>query len=252
MKPTRRPAATAGSRRRRRRAQPARPPPPHAARARRARARRDGRAHAKDKLRRRSRPPPATSTATSAARARRRGCPRAHRPRPAACSPGRAVGAKQATELQHELDTLARRQTVLEDEQLEVMEQREAVGADLEHAACAARRRPSRTVIDDRPSAATRALADIDAARARPRPRPRRGWPTSFPPTCWPPTRSGAQQRGVGAALLQARRCQSCRLELDRTAICAAHGRAADEVVHCEECGVILVRTRSRACDGRR
>jgi uncharacterized protein len=34
------------------------------------------------------------------------------------------VGAKQAVDLQHELETLARRQSVLEDEQLEVMEQR--------------------------------------------------------------------------------------------------------------------------------
>ncbi|MDQ1513681.1 MAG: uncharacterized protein QOC59_1523 [Microbacteriaceae bacterium] len=31
---------------------------------------------------------------------------------------GAGIGAKQATELQHELETLARRQTVLEDEQL--------------------------------------------------------------------------------------------------------------------------------------
>ena len=37
------------------------------------------------------------------------------------------VSAKRATDLQHELDTLARRQSVLEDELLEVMEQREAV-----------------------------------------------------------------------------------------------------------------------------
>jgi uncharacterized protein len=34
------------------------------------------------------------------------------------------VGAKQAVDLQHELETLARRQSVLEDEELEVMEQR--------------------------------------------------------------------------------------------------------------------------------
>src|SRR3954469_944365 len=41
---------------------------------------------------------------------------------------GSGIGAKQATELQHELETLARRQGVLEDEQLEIMEQREALG----------------------------------------------------------------------------------------------------------------------------
>src|SRR5580765_9106444 len=37
---------------------------------------------------------------------------------------GAGIGAKQAADLQHELETLARRQAVLEDEELEVMEQR--------------------------------------------------------------------------------------------------------------------------------
>jgi predicted nucleic acid-binding Zn-ribbon protein len=51
------------------------------------------------------------------------------------------------------------------------------------------------------------------------------------------------EQRGVGAAPLVARRCQACRLELDRTAIAELKAAPADELVHCEECGVILVRT---------
>ena len=37
-------------------------------------------------------------------------------------------------------------------------------------------------------------------------------------------------------ALLQ-RRCQACRLELDRTALAALRSAPADEVVYCEECG---------------
>ena len=45
------------------------------------------------------------------------------------------------------------------------------------------------------------------------------------------------------AVLLQ-RRCQACRLELDRTAISELRAAPDDEVVHCEECGVILVRTK--------
>jgi uncharacterized protein len=50
-------------------------------------------------------------------------------------------------------------------------------------------------------------------------------------------------QRGTGAALLRARRCQACRLELDLSAINALRDAPADEVLRCEECGVILVRT---------
>ena len=48
---------------------------------------------------------------------------------------------------------------------------------------------------------------------------------------------------GTGAALLRERRCGACRLELDRTALAALRAAPADEVVHCEECGTVLVRT---------
>src|SRR5262249_56453567 len=40
------------------------------------------------------------------------------------------VGVRQVSDLEHELDTLKRRQTVLEDELLELMERRETADAD--------------------------------------------------------------------------------------------------------------------------
>jgi len=48
---------------------------------------------------------------------------------------------------------------------------------------------------------------------------------------------------GVGAALLKAKRCGGCRLEISGTEL--AHIRAADDddVIRCEECGRILIRT---------
>ena len=49
---------------------------------------------------------------------------------------------------------------------------------------------------------------------------------------------------GIGAGALRESRCGACRLELDRTFLSQVRGTAADEVVHCEECGAILVRTR--------
>jgi uncharacterized protein len=138
---------------------------------------------------------------------------------------GSGVGAKQATDLQHELETLARRQNVLEDEELEVMEQREAVGMDVQHAqrsldeaqvhltGVVERRDTALADIDDLPAAL---LAEYDRRRAR---------------------------GGTGAAPLRERRCGACRLELDRTALAALQGAPADEVVYCEECGTVLVRT---------
>ncbi len=47
---------------------------------------------------------------------------------------GGTIDAKQLTELQHELDTLQRRQASLEDSLLEVMERREELAAEQDRA----------------------------------------------------------------------------------------------------------------------
>jgi predicted nucleic acid-binding Zn-ribbon protein len=151
------------------------------------------------------------------------------------------AGAKQAMDLQHELDTLARRQAVLEDEELEVMEQREAVGTDLEHSRevlAAAERRVSAIV-----ARRDEALLDIDTSEAGRR-RARAEVVAGLPADLLAAYDRRREQRGAGAAPLRERRCGACRLELDRTAIAALRSAPADELVHCEECGVILVRTR--------
>jgi uncharacterized protein len=152
---------------------------------------------------------------------------------------GAGIGAKQANDLQHELETLARRQGVLEDEQLEVMEQREAVGADVEHSrgVLAIAEREFTAITERRDTA----LADIDAAEAGRR-RAREEVVATLPADVLGVYERRREQRGVGAAPLVARRCQACRLELDRTTIAELKVAPADELVHCEECGVILVR----------
>lgn len=153
---------------------------------------------------------------------------------------GAGISAKQATDLQHELETLARRQTVLEDEQLEIMEQREAVGTDVEHSrgVLASAEQELAAITERRDTA----LVDIDTADAGRR-RAREEVVTTLPADVLGAYERRREQRGVGAAALVARRCQACRLELDRTAISELKGAPADELVHCEECGVILVRT---------
>jgi predicted nucleic acid-binding Zn-ribbon protein len=153
---------------------------------------------------------------------------------------GAGIGAKQANDLQHELETLARRQGVLEDEQLEVMEQREALGVDVEHSrgVLAAAERELTAIAERRDTA----LADIDASEAGRR-RAREEVVATLPADVLAVYERRREQRGTGAALLVSRRCQACRLELDRTAISELKAAPADELVHCEECGVILVRT---------
>jgi predicted nucleic acid-binding Zn-ribbon protein len=154
---------------------------------------------------------------------------------------GAGIGAKQATDLQHELETLARRQGVLEDEQLEIMEQREALDVDVEHSRgeLAAAEQKLLEITERRDSA----IADIDAGEGGRR-RAREEVLPTLPADLLAAYEKRREQRGVGAALLLQRRCQACRLELDRTAISELRGAPADDVVHCEECGVILVRTK--------
>lgn len=153
---------------------------------------------------------------------------------------GAGVGAKQASDLQHELDTLARRQGVLEDEQLEVMEQREALGVNLEHARRAVGDADDeKTAITERRDAA---LRDIDAAEAGRR-RAREEVVAALAADLLAEYDRRRARSGVGAALLRERRCGACRLELDRTALSALRAAPPDEVVHCEECGTVLVRT---------
>lgn len=152
---------------------------------------------------------------------------------------GSGVGAKQAADLQHELESLARRQGVLEDQELEIMEQREALGLQLEHARRAlAEAEQKLTEVGERRDAA---LKDIDAAEAGRR-RDRAAVLPDLPADLLADYERRVGQGKVGAGALREGRCGACRLELDRTFLGRLRGSAPDEVVHCEECGAILVR----------
>jgi hypothetical protein len=48
---------------------------------------------------------------------------------------------------------------------------------------------------------------------------------------------------GIGAAMLRARRCEGCRIELSGSDLSTVATAPDDEVVRCEECRRILVRT---------
>ena len=52
-----------------------------------------------------------------------------------------------------------------------------------------------------------------------------------------------ASSGGIGAAVLRQRRCEGCRLELNAVDINRVTAAAQDEVLRCEECRRILIRT---------
>ncbi len=148
---------------------------------------------------------------------------------------------KQLQNLQHELISLARRQSELEDIELEVMERVEGAQAAVRQLAAqhdeAVRVRESLTVevaalvfeIDaergvlalDRAELAGRIPADLLALYEKIR----------------------ADQNGVGAAHLHRGQCEGCRLQLPPNELERLRSIDTDEVVRCEECRRILVRT---------
>jgi predicted nucleic acid-binding Zn-ribbon protein len=165
---------------------------------------------------------------------------RAREDRDRALLAGGTVNAKQMTDLEHELNTLERRQATLEDELLELMERREAVEGDGQHAGVELAK--AEEALADAANRRDHALADLETVWAR-RTEDRAKLVPSFPEPLLALYERVRTHRGIGAALLRARRCGACRIELDRSAISRISGTAADEVVTCDECGAIMVRT---------
>jgi predicted nucleic acid-binding Zn-ribbon protein len=153
---------------------------------------------------------------------------------------GAGVSAKQAADLQHELDTLARRQSVLEDELLELMERREAVQTNLD--AAQAELASAERTLADAVARRDQVAADLDVAEAG-RLRDREPLVAELPAELIAMYEAGRAKRGVGAALLRARRCGACRLELDRSELSRVKAASQDTVLRHEECGVIMVRS---------
>ncbi len=150
------------------------------------------------------------------------------------------VSPKQLTDLEHELATLQRRQTTLEDDLLELMERREAVELDGQHAGIELAK--AEEALTDAAKRRDEALADLDTAQAR-REAERTKLLPGIPEPLFQLYDRVRANKGIGASLLRARRCGACRIELDRSAISRIAASPADEVVTCEECGAILVRT---------
>lgn len=155
------------------------------------------------------------------------------------------VSAKDAQALTSELESLARRQSDLEDVELEVMERLEAhesTLAELEtaHAALASDRA---AVVAERDAGWAEVDAEADRVRAA-REKAVAGLDERLVALY---ERLRGQLGGRGAAPLRGNRCEGCRLELNPLDLEAIRARPEDAVVRCEECGRILVRMPANA-----
>jgi uncharacterized protein len=149
--------------------------------------------------------------------------------------------AKELEGLQHEITTLARRQSSLEDDLLELMEQLE----DLDGKVAAVATEQSELDADRAAltSARDAAFSQIDASvtrRATERAEIARELPADLV-TLYERIRTA--NGGVGAAALRHRRCEGCRIELAGNELSAVRAAAPDAIVRCENCRRILVRT---------
>lgn len=154
---------------------------------------------------------------------------------------GGTVNAKQLSELQHELETLERRQSSLEDSLLEVMERREELQRQQsEHLARI-------DALQNELSAAqlARDAALVDIENVRQVSAGRRTELTSLLNedlvALYEKQRAGG---GAGAGLLQGKRCGACRIEIDRGEMARILAADDDEVLRCPECGAILLRVK--------
>ena len=153
---------------------------------------------------------------------------------------GQITNPKDLERMQHELVSLERRITTLEDAELEVMEALEeaqqvldglgirAEDIDARLAELVARR-------DERQAGIDASLAEVDAARG----------PAvdGMPEDLMALYERLREQKGIGAALLRARQCGGCNMTLDASELGRIRAAEPDEVIRCEECQRILVRT---------
>ena len=152
-----------------------------------------------------------------------------------------AGGALREIEgLQHELATLNRRQTELEDSELELMEQRETAQAALDEVQ--GRLNAARERRDAAERRRDEAYAEI-AKEEEFKNSSRGPLATDLPADLVALYDKIRLDSGMGAALVRSGRCGACRIELYGADLARVKAAPADEVVRCEECRRIMIRT---------
>jgi predicted nucleic acid-binding Zn-ribbon protein len=149
--------------------------------------------------------------------------------------------AKDMQALQHEVAALARRQSALEDVELEVMERAEGLAADVGRLEAARAELAAR--VGELEGLRDKAFAELDAEVEQ------IGHSRADVVAGVGDDLVGLYEKirassgGIGAAVLRQRRCEGCRLELNAVDINRFTAAAQDEVLRCEECRRILIRT---------
>ena len=154
---------------------------------------------------------------------------------------GQVNSPRELENLQSEIESLLRRQSDLEDVELDVMERLEAAQGRLKEAGAerAAIGTDAAAVAARRDGALAEIAEQSQSAAAR------RDAVVGQEPADLLDLyeRLRAQHGGVGAAALRRGQCQGCHLSLNTVDLNAIRAAGDDDVLRCEECRRILVRT---------
>ena len=148
---------------------------------------------------------------------------------------------KDLERMSGELESLERRIATLEDEELEVMERLEAAQGML--SSVNDQVEVVETRLAELATARDAGFAEVDAELAElvaQRGPALEGLPADLLALY---DKLRESKGGVGAARLAQRRCSGCQLGIDAAELASIKAKPADEVVRCEECSRILVRT---------
>ncbi|CAI9404419.1 zinc ribbon domain-containing protein [Nocardioides sp. T2.26MG-1] len=154
---------------------------------------------------------------------------------------GLVTNPKDLERMGHELESLERRISSLEDEELEVMARLEDAQRDLDELVARVTEADHRlaelaAARDERLAVIDAELTSLEAERAP----AVEGLPADLLALYG---RLREQKGGIGAAELRQRRCTGCQLGIDNAEIAVIRAAPADDVIRCEECQRILVRT---------
>lgn len=154
---------------------------------------------------------------------------------------GGVSNPKDLERMLHELESLTRRISDLEDVEIEVMERLEAAQTARDEAEAEAEKVAAElAAVEAKRDERAAAIKAEGAEVARERAQTAEGLPADLMDLY---AKLRAQKGGVGAAALRQRQCGGCRLTLDASILATIRAAATDEVLRCEECGRILVRT---------
>ncbi len=154
---------------------------------------------------------------------------------------GAITQSKQLEDLQHENASLVRRQSDLEDRELEVMEKAEAVQEVLDRLLAERGERLAARETAEQARDAAQAEIDAEVERATGERAAVAGEIPADLLSLYEKIR--AAEGGVGAGAITRGRCGGCRLDLMGNEKADIRAAAPDEVLRHEECGRIMVRT---------